>query len=74
MPMLERKLVGIVIHPLFLVFQSITWWLDTSATVHICSNTTLFSFYWIARDSFVMMGNGSHATTIHCVFVLAQSI
>jgi hypothetical protein len=47
---------------IFLVFQSTSWWLDTGANVHVCSNAILFSSYQTARDSTVMMGNGSHAT------------
>jgi hypothetical protein len=27
------------------VFQSITWWLDSSANVHVCSDASLFSSY-----------------------------
>jgi hypothetical protein len=27
------------------VFQSTTWWLDSSANVHVCSNASLFSSY-----------------------------
>jgi hypothetical protein len=46
----------------FSVFQSTSWWLDTSANVHMCSDATLFSSYKTARDSTMMMGNGSHAT------------
>jgi hypothetical protein len=46
----------------FSVFQSTSWWLDTGANVHVCSNTILFSSYQTAQDSTVMMGNGSHAT------------
>jgi hypothetical protein len=48
------------------VFQSITWWLDSSANIHVCSDVSLFSSYQVGRDSFVMMGNGSH-TSVHCV-------
>jgi hypothetical protein len=46
----------------FSVFQSTSWWLDTGVNVHVCSNATLFSSYQTARDSTVMMDNGSHAT------------
>lgn len=34
---------------------------ETDAVVHVCSNATLFSFYQTARDSFVVIRNGSHA-------------
>jgi hypothetical protein len=45
-----------------LVFQSTTWWLDSGANIHLCSDTSLFSSYQLARDSSVMMGNGLHAS------------
>jgi hypothetical protein len=44
------------------VFQSTTWWLDFDANIHVCSDASLFSSYQVARDSFVMMENGSHAS------------
>jgi hypothetical protein len=37
------------------VFQSTTWWLDSDANVHVCSDASLFSSYQVARDSSVMM-------------------
>jgi hypothetical protein len=45
-----------------LVFQSSTWWIDSGVNVHMCSDASLFSSYQVARDSSVMMGNGSHAS------------
>jgi hypothetical protein len=47
---------------IFSVFQSPSWWLDTGANVHVCSDINLFSSYQGARDSSVLMGNGSHAS------------
>jgi hypothetical protein len=44
------------------VFQSTTWWLYSDANVHVCSDASLFPSYQVAWDSFVMMGNGSHAS------------
>jgi hypothetical protein len=44
------------------LFQSTTSWLDSGAHVHVCSNASLFSFYQVARDASVMVGNGSHAS------------
>jgi hypothetical protein len=44
------------------VFESTIWWLDSGANVHACSDASLFSSYQVARDSSVMMGNGSHAS------------
>jgi hypothetical protein len=38
------------------MFQSTTWWLNSSANVHVYSNA-----YQVARDSSVMMRNGLHA-------------
>jgi hypothetical protein len=48
------------------VFQFTTWWLDSGANVHVCSDASLFSSYQVAWDSSMMMGNGSHAS-IHGV-------
>jgi hypothetical protein len=47
---------------ILLVFQSTTWWLDSGANVHVCSDASLFSSYQVARDSSVLMENGSHAS------------
>jgi hypothetical protein len=44
------------------VFQSTTWWLDSGANVHVCSDTSLFSSYQATRDFSVLVGNGSHAS------------
>jgi hypothetical protein len=46
----------------FSVFQSTSWWLYTGTNIHVCSDATLFYSYQTARDSTVIMGNGSHAT------------
>jgi hypothetical protein len=51
---------------MYSVFQSTTWWLDSGANVHVCSDVSLFSSYQISQDSSVMMGNRSHAS-IHGV-------
>jgi hypothetical protein len=45
-----------------LVFQSTSWWFDSGANVHVCSDASLFSSYQVAQDSSMMMGNGSHAS------------
>ena len=44
------------------VFQSPCWWLDTGANVHVCADISMFTSYQVARDSSVLMGNGSHAS------------
>jgi hypothetical protein len=51
------------------VFQSITWWLDSGANIHVCSDASLFSSYQVTRDSFVVMGTGSHASAHSVVMV-----
>jgi hypothetical protein len=45
-----------------LVFQSTTWWLDSSVNIHVCYDASLFSSYQVAQDSSMMMGNGSQAS------------
>jgi hypothetical protein len=43
------------------VFQSTTWWLDSGANVHMCSDASLFSSYQVTQNSSMIMENGSHA-------------
>jgi hypothetical protein len=45
-----------------LVFQSTTWWLDSGANFHVCSDVSLFSSYQVGQDSSMILGNGSHAS------------
>jgi hypothetical protein len=47
---------------IFSLFQSPSWWLDTGANIHVCSDINLFSSYQGAQDSSVLLGNGSHAS------------
>jgi hypothetical protein len=47
---------------ILLVFQSTTWWLDSGANVHVCSDTSLFSSFQITWDSSVIMRNESYAS------------
>ena len=44
------------------VFQSISWWFDTGANVHVCADISLFSSYQAIQGSSVLMENGSHAS------------
>ena len=44
------------------VFQSPCWWIDTGANVHVCADISMLTSYQVARDSSVLMGNGSHAS------------
>jgi hypothetical protein len=46
---------------ILLVCQSIDWWLDTRANVHVCSDLNLFSSYRATDNWSVLMGNGSRA-------------
>jgi hypothetical protein len=48
------------------MFQSTTWWLDSGANIHVCSDASLFSSYQVTQDSSMMMENVSHAS-IHGV-------
>jgi hypothetical protein len=48
------------------VFQSPCWWIDTGANVHVCADISMFTSYQAARDSSVLMSNGSHAS-VHVV-------
>jgi hypothetical protein len=50
---------------ILLVFQSTTWWLDSGANVHMCSDASLFSSYQVIWDSSVMIWNWSHASVHH---------
>jgi hypothetical protein len=47
---------------ILLVFQSPSWRIDTGANVHVCADISMFTSYQAARDSSVLMGNGSHAS------------
>jgi hypothetical protein len=44
---------------ILLACQSIDWWLDTRANVHVCSDLNLFSSYQVTDSSNILMGNGS---------------
>ena len=44
------------------VFQSMSWWFDTGANIHVCANISLFSSYQVVQGSNVLMGNGSYAS------------
>jgi hypothetical protein len=46
---------------IFSVFQSSSWWLDTGANVHVCSDINLLSSYQGTHDPSILMRNGSHA-------------
>jgi hypothetical protein len=64
---------------IFSVFQSLSWWLDIGANVHVCSDINLFSSYQGARDSSILMGNGSHASvhdigTVDLKFTLGKIV
>ena len=61
------------------VFQSISWWFDTGANVHVCADISLFSSYQAVQGSSVLTGNGSHASvrgvgTIDLMFTLEKIV
>ena len=56
-----------------LVFQTPCWWIDMGANVHVCSDISMFTSYQVARDSSVLMGNGSHAS-VHGVGTVDLSL
>ena len=45
-----------------LVFQSLSWWVDTGANIHVCADISMFSSYQGLQGVSVLMGNGSHAS------------
>jgi hypothetical protein len=47
----------------FSAIQSLDWWVDMGANVHVCSDLSLFSSYQGARSSSILMGNIS-ATSV----------
>ena len=49
---------------IFSVCQSNDWWIDTGASIHVCTDISMFSSYQVGRGSAVMMGNGSHAIVL----------
>jgi hypothetical protein len=51
------------------VCYSPNWWIDAGANVHVCSDISMFSSYQVTWTSYVLMGNGSHATVrgVHTV-------
>jgi hypothetical protein len=62
-PALEVELVGMIIYPMFFqCFNLPLGGLILVKNVHVCFDASLFSSYQITRDSFMMMGNGSHAS------------
>jgi len=48
----------------YFAFQSIDWWVDTGANVHVCSDASLFSSYQAVGTSSVLMGNGTRASVL----------
>jgi hypothetical protein len=44
------------------VFQSPSWWVDTGLNIQVCADISMFSSYHGLQGSFVLMGNGSHAS------------
>jgi hypothetical protein len=47
-----------------LVCQSLEWWADTGANIHVCADISLFSFYQCKGAGALLMGNGSHVCVL----------
>jgi hypothetical protein len=43
------------------VCQSLEWWTDTGANIHMCADISLFSSYQCKGTGALLMGNRSHA-------------
>jgi hypothetical protein len=42
--------------------QSIEWWIDTGANIHVCADISLLSSYQATHGAFILMENGSRAS------------
>ena len=45
-----------------LVFQSLSWWVDTGANIHVCADISMFSSYQGLQGVSILMGDGLHAS------------
>jgi predicted RNA-binding protein YlxR (DUF448 family) len=43
------------------VCNSLEWWMDSGANIHICANVSLFVSYHVGRTGALLMENGSRA-------------
>jgi hypothetical protein len=46
------------------VCQSLEWWPDSAANIHVCADIPLFSTYQCKGTRALLMGNGSHARVL----------
>ena len=40
------------------MFQSLSWWVDTGANIHVCADISMFSSYQGLRGVSILMGMG----------------
>jgi hypothetical protein len=55
---------GNLLPTVLLVCQSIEWWADTGANVHVCADISLFSSYQCKGAGALLMENESHARVL----------
>jgi hypothetical protein len=54
------------------VCQSLEWWADTGANIHVCADISLFSSYQCKGARTLLMGNGSHACVLGVGIVILK--
>jgi hypothetical protein len=52
---------GYPLYTVLSIFNSLDWWIDTRANIHVCADKSLFSSYQVGRAAFLLMGNRAHA-------------
>jgi hypothetical protein len=53
---------GNSLHTILSGFNSLDWWIDTRANIHVCTDKSLFSSYQVGRAASLLMGNRAHAS------------
>jgi hypothetical protein len=43
------------------VCNSLEWWMDNGANIHMCADISLFASFQVGRTGALLMGNGSRA-------------
>jgi hypothetical protein len=55
---------GNILPTILSICQSLEWWADTGANIHVCADISLFSSYQCKGTRALLMGNGSHACVL----------